>query len=78
MRNADYERVLVLIENLAVLKDESIIPVLEDAITTDTLILQAYITLQYENECCNIRERITETKVLLSFFYLRALSGKVS
>lgn len=71
----DYEKALEMLENLLVLNNRFIIQILEDAIKAESLMLESNELLRDENKCQEIRARISDAKVLLSFFYLLALDN---
>lgn len=65
------ETTFLMLEALATLDIDSTINSLERAVTNDSIDLEIYESMKNEIECQKIRTRISDTKVLLSFFYFR-------
>lgn len=64
-----------LLEGLTLIDSDRIIHTLETGIKVDTLTLEANKIVENTHECKEIRNRISDARVLLSFIHLRKFEG---
>ena len=65
------EKAFLMIEALATLDPEHAIKSMEEGLEAQFRLLEIYDAINNTEECTAIQKSISDTKVLLSFFYLR-------
>jgi hypothetical protein len=73
MQHVDLSKLLNVISNVDL---DSVIPTIELGLFNEEQSLATLKTFRNKSECKRTQKRITETKVFLTFLYLRRLSGR--